>query len=44
VQPVGSGVSANAFRLHNLECTLISETVDEAKLARLRAALTELER
>jgi hypothetical protein len=44
VQPLGSGTSAMALRLNNLECTLVADTGAEAKLARLRAALAALER
>lgn len=44
VQPLGTGVAATALRLQNLECTLVADAGAEAKLARLSAALAELER
>lgn len=44
VQPLGTGVTSMALRLQNVECTLVADIDSEAKLARLKAALTELAR
>ena len=45
VQRLGEGVAHRAFRLENLECSLASDAAAvEAKLARVDAALSELER